>query len=474
MTAFAIALALVAIVAGGLWASAMIAWWGAALAVATMTIVAGAARLGLVDHPHDRLGPANLITLARAIGACVLIALLAAPPGLDRWALMAVAGILVSADGLDGWLARRSGLASRFGARFDMEIDALVGLTLAALLATQAIVGPWVLLVGLPRYLFVAAGWLWAPLRAPLPPSERRRVVCVIQNGALALAFAPALPAAMIAALALAAVLWSFAIDIAWLIRHRGAAPSLAARFARARGLAWSLLIYHGIPGRAARLRRFYAPFVPAGGLAFDIGAHAGNRVRAWRRLGARVVAVEPQPLFARVLAKLFGRDRGVILVAEAVDETPGTITLHLSALNPTLATIAEDFIAGAAADRGFAGVTWEDAVSIPATTLDALIARHGRPDFIKIDVEGAEARVLAGLTQAVPALSFEFVPAARDAARLCLERVARLGAYRFNWSFGESHVLALEAWVDADAVRAMLDGLKPGDRSGDIYARRG
>ena len=113
----------------------------------------------------------------------------------------------------------------------------------------------------------------------------------------------------------------------------------------------------------------------------------------------------------------------------------------------------------------------WNREIAVEVVTLDALIARFGVPDFVKIDVEGAEPRVLAGVSRALPALSFEFVPAARDMALACVERLEALGRYRYSWSFGESHVLA-SAWVDAQALRAWLATLAPDGPSGDIYAR--
>ena len=104
-------------------------------------------------------------------------------------------------------------------------------------------------------------------------------------------------------------------------------------------------------------------------------------------------------------------------------------------------------------------------------TTLDALIARHGRPAFIKIDVEGYEAEVLDGLSRAVPALSFEFTTIQRDVAEACLALVAALGPYRFNVALGESQILVFPKAVDAETMGSYLRGLPHSANSGDVYA---
>src|SRR5262244_2350038 len=91
-----------------------------------------------------------------------------------------------------------------------------------------------------------------------------------------------------------------------------------------ARGVIRSLRIYYGDRQRRGALDRHYARFVAKGDLVFDIGSHVGDRVAAFRRLGARVVAVEPQPALARTLRVLFGRDSGVALVRSAVGGDPG------------------------------------------------------------------------------------------------------------------------------------------------------
>src|ERR671916_3515584 len=123
---------------------------------------------------------------------------------------------------------------------------------------------------------------------------------------------------------------------------------------ARAWGIGRSLVVYHGVPGKHRRMVRFYGQFLGPGDVGFDVGAHAGNRVRAWRRLGARVVAVEPQPDFVRILRLFFGRDRGVTVAPVAVGATAGTARLALSTATPTVSSLSRDWMHSVTADRSF------------------------------------------------------------------------------------------------------------------------
>jgi FkbM family methyltransferase len=231
-----------------------------------------------------------------------------------------------------------------------------------------------------------------------------------------------------------------------------------------------SLATYHAIPFRQRRLRALYRGFVSRGDLAFDVGAHAGNRVRALRALGCRVVALEPQPDFARVLRLLFGRTPDVQIVEMAVAERPGRMTLQVSERTPTVSTLAPVWRDARARDTDFARVRWNRSLDVEVTTLDALIGRFGRPAFVKIDVEGAELAVLTGLSEPVPFVSFEYLTSALDAVEQCVGRLSALGPYRFNWSSGETSRLVSEAWLDG---RELVDALRAstGARHGDVYA---
>ena len=218
---------------------------------------------------------------------------------------------------------------------------------------------------------------------------------------------------------------------------------------------------------------RLYAQFVKPGDRVFDVGSHVGDRVAAFRRLGCRVVACEPNPPLVKTLRLLYGRDASVTVEPVAVGAEAGMVEMKINIDNPTVSTASRDFVQASQGAPGWEGQNWDRTLPVPVTTLDALIAKHGVPSFIKIDVEGYEAEVLAGLSQPVRSLSFEFTTIQRDVAHACLVHCNALGYTRYNAALGESQKLAHADWQSAEAIGRWLDALPMEANSGDVYACR-
>jgi FkbM family methyltransferase len=237
-------------------------------------------------------------------------------------------------------------------------------------------------------------------------------------------------------------------------------------------GIVRSLLTYYAIPGRLRRLRRFYAQFIQQGDLCFDIGAHVGNRFIPWRRLGASVIAVEPQPALYRFLQGVYGRSPNITLVDKAIGATTGSATLHISSRFPTVTTLSQKWITAVQDDTSFAKVAWDKSIDVAVITLDDLIATYGQPAFCKIDIEGFELEALQGLSTPIKALSFEYIPATAPLTIACIQRLMGLGNYRFNWASGETYQFIEPEWLPAERMIQALQQIKLGQKSGDIYAK--
>ena len=226
------------------------------------------------------------------------------------------------------------------------------------------------------------------------------------------------------------------------------------------------------------KLLRFYSQFISKGDLCFDIGANIGNRTEVFLRLGATVVAVEPQDICMQKLLNKYGDNNKVFLVHKALGAKEGKGNLILSNSH-TVSSMSKEWIDCVKnSDMFFTSTSafqWHKTVSVPITTLDKLIKKYGNPIVCKIDVEGFEYQVIKGLSQPVKMISFEFTPTSKfiNLAIKSIKHLSSIGNVKFNYSFGESMTFALSNWVDKEKICNILLSIPYKTAfSGDIYVR--
>jgi FkbM family methyltransferase len=226
------------------------------------------------------------------------------------------------------------------------------------------------------------------------------------------------------------------------------------------------------------KLIRFYSQFVRSGDLCFDVGANIGNRTGVFLELGATVVAVEPQDKCMRKLVKKYGNNKNVFLVHKALGCKEGMGNLMLSNSH-TVSSMSEEWVDSVRkSDMFFTSTSafqWNKNVTVPVTTLDKLIEEYGNPAICKVDVEGFEYKVIKGLSRTIGMISFEFTPTP-ELIKSTIESVRHLsgiGNARFNYSFGETMVMALDEWVDGEKISDILISIPEKTAfSGDVYVR--
>jgi FkbM family methyltransferase len=245
-----------------------------------------------------------------------------------------------------------------------------------------------------------------------------------------------------------------------------------AMRLGEAYGVLRSLTMYYGQPWRWRRRRAFYGQFIRPGSLGMDIGAHVGDRIRTWLELGARVVAIEPQPHFLRLLRALYGGGDEVVLLGIGLSDVAGSRFLHISSRTPTVSTFSLEWIQEIRRDARFRQIDWDRQIQVDVDTLDNLVQCYGVPAFCKIDVEGHELNVLQGLSRPLPALSFEYIPVACDRACACIDRLCHLGTYEFRRSSVETMRWLDGEWLSPLKMKDALQAMPLTDGSGDVYAR--
>jgi FkbM family methyltransferase len=212
---------------------------------------------------------------------------------------------------------------------------------------------------------------------------------------------------------------------------------------------------------------RFYSQFLEAGDLVFDVGANVGDKTALLRRLGTRVVCIEPQPDCVKALRARYRDDAQVTIVAEGLASVPGVMPLSICESANAISTFSRKWTTGR-----FRGFEWNASIDVPVSTLDILIGQFGTPAFCKVDVEGFESEVLRGLSIGIPMIAFEFTIEFLDDARTCVDQLTSIGDYELNYTRGEELRFVLHECTDAGTLFRALSADGDSLLWGDIYAR--
>jgi FkbM family methyltransferase len=217
-------------------------------------------------------------------------------------------------------------------------------------------------------------------------------------------------------------------------------------------------------------MRVFYSSLLPGGALVFDIGANVGTMTTIFASLGAKVVAVEPNPDCVRHIELATSRDAVNVLQA-AVGERNGLAKLEVSDRKDKMSSLSKEWReAVSQRNQDYVGI-WNRTLTVPMITLDSLVHRYGLPFYIKIDVEGYEEQVLKALSRCPPLLSFEFNRMFLDPALRALDN-GIFNELTFNYTLVDPVKFELQNWVDREELKKRILGSKYAPGLGDIFVR--
>jgi len=220
--------------------------------------------------------------------------------------------------------------------------------------------------------------------------------------------------------------------------------------------------------------RKFYGQFLKEGSVFFDIGANYGNRIEPLINENIKIIAVEPQEECIKFLRAKYGKK--ITILQNGVGEKMETKLMYIATNANILSSFSPEWINSTQSSGRFKNIKWNTTRKIEMITLDHLIATYGKPDFIKIDVEGFELEVLKGLSQNVNVLSLEYtVPERQQALMDCLSLLDAFpnSNLKFNYCITEGVLFSLPKWVGyAEIIDVVNSPAFLNTQFGDIYVK--